>query len=95
MIGQLGALARQQDRQLALFSHYPSSAILSSANLESVHLETCQIIGSADEIAGAAIEALRSVPTFNARHAAFMIGQETEAVRAGAAHLQSTAIPRG
>ena len=90
LIGQLGNLARQQDRQLALLTHRGSNA-----NLGMARAETSRIAGCADEITAAAFESLGCVPTCNSSHIAHLVEQEAQAVRAGSEHLRAVSSPHG
>ncbi len=85
LVRQLGDLARQLDRQLALLS--PNAA---GNSLEGARAETDQITRCADEIAGAALDALRCIPNFDSDQVASAIQREVQAVRAGFARLDST-----
>ena len=85
LVRQLGDLARQLDRQLAFLT--PNVAGMS---LEGARAETGQISRCADEVADAALEALRCIPNFDSDHVATAIQREVQAVRAGCARLNST-----
>ncbi len=85
LVRQLGDLARQLDRQLAFLT--PSVA---GNSLEGARAETDQITRCADEIADAALEALRCIPNFDSDHVATAIQREVQALRAGFARLNST-----
>jgi hypothetical protein len=85
LVRQLGDLARQLDRQLAFLT--PNTA---GNSLEGARAETDQITRCADEIAGAALDALRCIPNFDSDQVASAIQREVQAVRAGFARLNST-----